>query len=87
MRDHLPDGRLDWSARAKHELSEYERKLVSAYVRAHETLDIDGLTALLLIVTAGLAGSAAATRDESHERRAACSIRRRLPRALLHHGS
>ena len=47
MREHLPDGRLDWSARAKHELSEDERKLVSAYVRAHETLDIDGLTALL----------------------------------------
>ena len=47
MRDHLPDGRLDWRARAKHELSEDERALVSAYVRAHETLDIDRLTALL----------------------------------------
>jgi RNA polymerase sigma-70 factor (TIGR02960 family) len=47
MRDHLPDGRLDWSAPAKHGLSADERKLVSAYVRAHETLDIDGLTALL----------------------------------------
>jgi RNA polymerase sigma-70 factor (TIGR02960 family) len=47
MREHLPDGRLDWSARAKRELSEDERKLVSAYVRAHETLDIDGLAALL----------------------------------------
>jgi RNA polymerase sigma-70 factor (TIGR02960 family) len=47
MREHLPDGRLDWSARAKRELSEYERRLVSAYVRATETLDLDGLTALL----------------------------------------
>ncbi len=47
MREHLPDGRLDWSARAKQDLSEDERRLVSAYVRAHEDLDIDGLTALL----------------------------------------
>jgi RNA polymerase sigma-70 factor (TIGR02960 family) len=47
MREHLPDGRLDWSARARQGLSEDERRLVSAYVRAHETLDIDGLTALL----------------------------------------
>ena len=47
MREHLPDGRLDWSVRAKHGLSADERKLVSAYVRAHETLDIAGLTALL----------------------------------------
>ncbi len=47
MRDHLPDGRLDWSARGKQGLSADERKLVSAYVRAHETLDIEGLTALL----------------------------------------
>ncbi len=47
MREHLPDGRLDWSARAKQELSADEQKLVSAYVRAHETLDIGGLTALL----------------------------------------
>ncbi|KAA1427623.1 RNA polymerase subunit sigma-70 [Nocardioides antri] len=47
MRDHLPDGRLDWSARARQDMSAEERQLVSAYVRAHETLDIDGLTALL----------------------------------------
>ena len=47
MREHLPDGRLDWSARAKLDLTADEQKLVSAYVRAHETLDIDGLTALL----------------------------------------
>jgi RNA polymerase sigma-70 factor (TIGR02960 family) len=47
MREHLPDGRLDWRARAKHGLSADERRLVSAYVQAHEALDIDGLTALL----------------------------------------
>ncbi|WP_322937213.1 RNA polymerase subunit sigma-70 [Nocardioides bizhenqiangii] len=47
LREHLPDGRLDWSVRAKDDMSAEERKLVSAYVRAHETLDIDGLTALL----------------------------------------
>lgn len=47
MREHLPDGRLDWSARGRSELSADEQRLVSAYVRAHETLDIDGLTALL----------------------------------------
>jgi RNA polymerase sigma-70 factor (TIGR02960 family) len=47
MREQLPAGRLDWSARARKELSEDERRLVSAYVRAHESLDIDGLTALL----------------------------------------
>lgn len=47
MRQHLPDGRLDWSARARSELSADEQRLVSAYVRAHETLDIDGLAALL----------------------------------------
>jgi hypothetical protein len=34
MREHLPDGRLDWRARAKHGLSADERRLVSAYVRA-----------------------------------------------------
>jgi len=44
MREHLPDGRLDWSARARQGLSADERKLVSAYVRGHETLDVDGLT-------------------------------------------
>lgn len=47
MREHLPDGRLDWSARGGRDLDADERRLVSAYVRAHETLDIDGLTALL----------------------------------------
>ena len=47
MRDHLPDGRLDWSARSEPGLSEVERRLVSAYVRATETLDLDELTSLL----------------------------------------
>jgi RNA polymerase sigma-70 factor (ECF subfamily) len=47
LREHLPDGRLDWRARAMHGLAADERRLVSAYVRAHEALDIDGLTALL----------------------------------------
>ncbi|UMG94870.1 RNA polymerase subunit sigma-70 [Nocardioides sp. TF02-7] len=47
MREHLPDGRLDWSAQARHELTADEQKLVAAYVRAHEALDIETLTALL----------------------------------------
>ena len=47
MREHLPEGRLDWSARAGQGLNEHERRLVAAYVRAHESLDIDGLGALL----------------------------------------
>jgi RNA polymerase sigma-70 factor (TIGR02960 family) len=47
MRQHLPDGRLDWSARSGHGLSDQERRLVSAYVRGLETFDLDGLTALL----------------------------------------
>jgi RNA polymerase sigma-70 factor (TIGR02960 family) len=47
MREHLPEGRLDWSARAAQELKDDERRLVAAYVRAHESLDIDGLSALL----------------------------------------
>jgi len=47
MREHLPDGRLDWSARARQELSTEERKLVSAYVQATENLDLDGLAAIL----------------------------------------
>jgi RNA polymerase sigma-70 factor (ECF subfamily) len=47
MRERLPDGRLDWSARAGQGLSEDERRLVAAYVRAQESLDLDGLTALL----------------------------------------
>ena len=47
MREHLPDGRLDWSAQAGHGLSDEERRLVSAYVRGLESLDMDALTALL----------------------------------------
>jgi RNA polymerase sigma-70 factor (TIGR02960 family) len=47
MREHLPEGRLDWSARAGQGLNEDERRLVAAYVRANESLDIDGLGALL----------------------------------------
>jgi RNA polymerase sigma-70 factor (TIGR02960 family) len=47
MRDHLPKGRLDWSARNREALNDDERRLVAAYVRAHESLDIDGLSALL----------------------------------------
>lgn len=47
MREHLPDGRLHWNARARQGLTEDERRLVSAYARATESLDIDGLTSLL----------------------------------------
>ncbi len=47
MREHLPDGRVDWSARTRHELTADERALVSMYMEAHERLDIDGLAALL----------------------------------------
>jgi RNA polymerase sigma-70 factor (TIGR02960 family) len=47
MREHLPEGRLDWSTRAGKGLSASERRLVAAYVRANESLDIDGLRALL----------------------------------------
>ncbi|HEU5483503.1 MAG TPA: RNA polymerase subunit sigma-70, partial [Microlunatus sp.] len=47
MREHLPPGRLDWSTSAAQGLSADERRLVAAYVRAHERLDLDGLSALL----------------------------------------
>jgi len=47
MREHLPQGRLDWSAGAGQGLNEDERRLLAAYVRANESLDIDGLCALL----------------------------------------
>jgi RNA polymerase sigma-70 factor (TIGR02960 family) len=47
MREHLPEGRLDWSGRSGQALAEDERRLVAAYVRAHESLDIDALSALL----------------------------------------
>jgi hypothetical protein len=47
MREHLPEGRLDWSTKAGQGLTEDERRLVAAYVRANESLDIDGLGALL----------------------------------------
>jgi hypothetical protein len=47
MRQHLPAGRLDWSARAGRGLNEDERRLLAANVRATQSLDIDGLSALL----------------------------------------
>lgn len=47
MREHLPKGRLDWSPRDGRALSADEQRLVSAYVRATEDLDLDRLTALL----------------------------------------
>jgi RNA polymerase sigma-70 factor (ECF subfamily) len=47
MREHLPPGRLDWSTRGGPGLTADERRLVAAYVRAHERLDLDGLSALL----------------------------------------
>jgi RNA polymerase sigma-70 factor (ECF subfamily) len=47
MRTHLPPGRLDWSGRSGHELTADEQRLVSAYVRATQELDLDGLRTLL----------------------------------------
>jgi RNA polymerase sigma-70 factor (ECF subfamily) len=47
MRNHLPDGRLDWRAQTRRELTADERTLVSAYMAAHERLDLDRLTSLL----------------------------------------
>jgi RNA polymerase sigma-70 factor (TIGR02960 family) len=47
MREQLPGGRLAWNAEARQALQEQERRLVAAYVRAHESLDIEGLSALL----------------------------------------
>jgi hypothetical protein len=47
MREHLPEGRLDWCVSAGLGLNEAEGRLVAAYVRAHENLDIDSLGALL----------------------------------------
>jgi hypothetical protein len=36
MREHLPEGRLDWRVSAGQGLNRDERRLVAAYVRAHE---------------------------------------------------
>ncbi len=47
MRTHLPPGRLDWNGRTGHGLTADEQRLVSAYVRATQDLDIDGLRVLL----------------------------------------
>jgi RNA polymerase sigma-70 factor (ECF subfamily) len=47
MREQLPDGRLDWNAHTRRGLTAEDRALVSAYMRAHERLDIDELTTLL----------------------------------------
>lgn len=47
MRQHLPDGRLDWSARAAQGLSEQEQTLVATYVERLERFDLDGLSELL----------------------------------------
>lgn len=47
MREHLPPGRLDWTASAGQGLTDDERRLVNAYVSAHEQLDLDRLRSLL----------------------------------------
>ena len=47
MREHLPSGRLDWNAARRRDLDAQQQRLVSAYVEAHERLDLDGLAALL----------------------------------------
>ncbi|MDT7797454.1 MAG: hypothetical protein QOI78_887 [Actinomycetota bacterium] len=47
MREQLPGRRLDWRSPATHELSEDERRVLKAYIEAHERNDLDGLTALL----------------------------------------
>lgn len=47
MRQHLPDGRLDWSARTGQGLSEQEQTLVSTYVDRLEQFDLAGLSELL----------------------------------------
>lgn len=47
MRTHLPPGRLDWSGRTGTDLTADERRLVSAYVRATQQLDLDALRVLL----------------------------------------
>ncbi|WP_245927444.1 RNA polymerase subunit sigma-70 [Nocardioides silvaticus] len=47
LRVHLPNGRLDWKGAGRRELDDQQQRLVSAYVQAHERLDIDALTALL----------------------------------------
>ncbi len=47
MREQLPDGRLDWSARSRRELSGDERAMVDKYVDLHRNFDIDRLASLL----------------------------------------
>lgn len=47
MREHLPPGRLDWNTGTSQGLTDDERRLVTAYVNAHENFDLDGLSALL----------------------------------------
>lgn len=47
MREKLPDDRLDWQHPKARELSNEERTLVDRYVDAHQSLDLDGLAALL----------------------------------------
>ena len=47
MREHLPPGRLDWSTGTSQGLTDDERRLVAAYVNAHESLDVDKLSTLL----------------------------------------
>ncbi|WP_433786400.1 RNA polymerase subunit sigma-70 [Actinomycetospora sp. CA-101289] len=47
MREQLPDRRLDWRTPATHELSDDERRVLTAYIDAHQRNDLAGLTALL----------------------------------------
>ncbi|MFJ8916319.1 RNA polymerase subunit sigma-70 [Amycolatopsis sp. NPDC102389] len=47
MREQLPGRRLDWRSPTTVELSKDERRVVKAYIEAHERNDLDGLTSLL----------------------------------------
>jgi RNA polymerase sigma-70 factor (TIGR02960 family) len=47
MRERLPERRLDWRSPATGELSDDERRVLTAYIDAHERNDLDGLTSLL----------------------------------------
>ncbi len=47
MREHLPDGRLDWSARTRLELTADERALVAAYLEANDRADLDRFATIL----------------------------------------
>lgn len=47
MREHLPSSRQEWRVHDRQALSDTERRLVAAYVDAHERLYLDGLAELL----------------------------------------